>query len=385
MTWEFASAGRVVFGSGAAGKVGEIAAEIGKRVLLVTGSRPGRVRSIADALKASSIEFAVFATEGEPAVETVRAGVAAVRSASAQLIVAAGGGSAIDAGKAIAGIAANSGEPLDYMEVVGKGQALARPALPVIAVPTTAGTGSEVTRNAVLGSPEHSVKASVRHASLLPRVAVIDPDLTLTLPPAITASTGLDALTQLIEPFVSARANTMTDLFCLNGVRRISRSLPRAWTDGRDLEARTDMSFASLLGGLALANAGLGIVHGFAAPIGGMFDASHGAVCAALLPGGTAANIRALRERAPDHPSLEKYRQLAVELTGNLHARAEDLAPALRALTQSLRIQPLSAYGIGEAHLPELVRRAATASSTKSNPIILREEELLDIVRTALN
>ena len=162
--------------------------------------------------------------------------------------------------------------------MIGKGQALASPSLPFIAVPTTAGTGAEVTRNAVLASPEHRVKASLRSPFMLARLAVVDPELTYDLPPAVTASTGLDALTQLIEPYVSSRANPMTDSLCVEGMRRAARSLPRVFADGRDAEARLDMSLASLFGGLALANAGLGAVHGFAAAIGGAFDAPHGAV-----------------------------------------------------------------------------------------------------------
>ena len=233
------------------------------------------------------------------------------RSAGCELLIAIGGGSAIDAGKAIAAMAANPGDVLDYLEVIGKGQPLTNAPFPMIAVPTTAGTGSEVTRNAVLGSPEHGVKASLRSPMMLPRVAIVDPQLTLGLPRAMTASTGLDALTQLIEAYVCLRANPMTDTLCLDGLRAVKSSLVRACEDGNDAAARAGMSYASLLGGLALANAGLGVVHGFAAPIGGMFDAPHGAVCAAILPYGMEANIRALRERSPEGGALARYREIA--------------------------------------------------------------------------
>ena len=228
----------------------------------------------------------------------VRQGVELARREQCDLVIAFGGGSAIDAGKAIAALLANGGELTDYLEVIGKGQPLRHPSVPFIAVPTTAGTGSEVTRNAVLASAEHQVKVSMRSPLMLPRLAVVDPELTLELPPAVTASTGLDALTQLIEPYVSIRANPLTDGFCLEGLRRVSRSLRRAYHAGRDITAREDMSLASLLGGLALANAGLGVVHGFAAPVGGMFHAPHGAICAALLPHGM----------AHQHPRLPRSR-----------------------------------------------------------------------------
>ena len=208
-----------------------------------------------------------------------------------------------------------------------KGSRWQRDPHPFIAVPTTAGTGSEVTRNAVLGSPEHGVKVSLRDPRMLPRVAIVDPELTAGLPPAITASTGLDALTQLIEPYVCSRANPMTDALCLDGIRMAASSLPRAFADGNDAEARTGMSYASLLGGMALANAGLGVVHGFAAPVGGMFDAPHGAVCAALLAAGMRQNIAALRARSPQSEALLRYARIARALTNDTRANDTGLLP----------------------------------------------------------
>ena len=280
MQFDFATAGRIIFGRGTARSIPELARSLGKRPLYVTGRR----------LPMHGISEPRFAIEGEPTIETARAGVELYRSERCDSVIGIGGGSAIDTAKAIAALAPNSGDPLDYLEVVGRGLPLQNDPAPVIAVPTTAGTGSEVTRNAVLGVPGSGVKASLRHPKMLPRIAVIDPELTLDLPPAITASTGLDALTQLIEPFVSSRANPMTDVYCREGMSRVAKSLRRAFAHGESIEARTDMSFASLLGGLALANAGLGVVHGFAAAIGGMFVAPHGAVCAALLPHGMRAD-----------------------------------------------------------------------------------------------
>ncbi len=246
-----------MFGVGSRGIVAGAAQSLGRRALLVAGSRT------------HGFEGVRFVVRGEPKVDTVRTGVALARAEGCDLVIAAGGGSVIDTGKAIAALLTNPGDALDYLEIVGRGQALGIPSAPCIAVPTTAGTGSEVTRNAVLSSPEHGVKASLRSPSMLPRLAVVDPELTLDLPPEITATTGLDALTQLIEPFVSIKANPLTDLYCQEGLRRATRSLRRACDQGNDVEARGDMSLASLLGGMALANAGLGAVHGFAAAIGG--------------------------------------------------------------------------------------------------------------------
>jgi alcohol dehydrogenase class IV len=299
-------------------------------------------------------------------------------------VIAIGGGSVIDGGKAIAALATNPGDALDYLEVIGKGQTLTATPLPFLAVPTTAGTGSEVTRNAVIGSPEHGVKASLRSAAMLAKIAIVDPELTRELPPRLTASTGLDALTQLIEPYVSARANPLTDALCVEGIRRAAAHLPRAFANGHDAEARENMSLASLFGGLALANAGLGVVHGFAAPIGGQFEAPHGAVCAALLPHGIEANLRALRERAPEHPSIGRYREIARMVTGDAKADGEDAASWVADLCRRLEVPALRTYGIGAADVARLVEKASKASSMKANPIVLHEGELREILERAL-
>ena len=377
--FEFATAARIVFGRGAASGLVKIAREFGSRALVVTG----RDRSRAEGA-VQSLDCHWFAVTGEPTVQLIREGVAQARQSQAELVISIGGGSAIDAGKAIAILAANSGEPLDYLEVVGRGRSFDRPGLPYIAVPTTAGTGSEVTRNAVIGSPEHGVKASLRSPWMLARAAVVDPELTLTLPRAVTASTGLDALTQLIEPYVSARANAMVDMFCLDGIRRVAAALPRVLADGSDIAARESMSFASLLGGLSLANAGLGVVHGFAAPIGGMIDAAHGAVCAAVLPHGMEANIRALRERAPESAALQRYAGVARILTGDPSVSAEAAVPCIRELCREAGVLSLSALGVRRQDVPGLVEKAARASSMKANPIVLTGAELTAVLESSL-
>lgn len=337
---------------------------------MVTGARAERARVL-------GLDGLVVTTPGEPTVEGVRAAVAEAREAGCDVVAAIGGGSAIDAGKAIAALAANGGDPLDYLEVIGAGRPLTKPSLPFIAIPTTAGTGAEVTRNAVLGSQQHQVKASLRSPMMLPRLAVIDPELALSTPPGVTAATGLDALTQLIEPWVSPRANPLTDALCLDGIRRVTGALRKVWRDGGDLGARTDMALAALNGGLALANAGLGAVHGFAAPIGGQFPAPHGAVCAALLPYVIRANTRALRQRDPGSEALRRYGVLT-DLFG------EDPAAYALHLARGLEIPPLGTYGIGEEHVEAICAKAAQSSSMKANPILLTPVELHEILCMAL-
>jgi alcohol dehydrogenase class IV len=378
MRFEFATATRIVFGEGTAATLPELVRSFGVRPLVVTGSSRERAAAVMSALSAE-----IFTVPGEPTVDLVREGARRALAGACDVVISLGGGSAIDAGKAIAAVATNGGEPLEFLEVVGKGRAIEVAPLPFIAVPTTAGTGSEVTRNAVLGSTEHGIKASLRSPLMLPRVALVDPELTYGLPPAITAYTGLDALTQLIEPYVCARANPLTAAICVAGLGHIAGALPRAYHDGADKEARRDMALASLFGGLALANSGLGVVHGFAAPLGGSWKAPHGALCAAVLPHGMAANVAALRTRAPLDPALERYTTIARLLTGRSDARAEDGIDWVRALSVELNVPPLRAWGIDQSDLPGVVEKAAHASSMKANPMLLTGGELLALITAA--
>jgi alcohol dehydrogenase class IV len=373
-------------------ELGPLARTIGRRAFVVTGRDKIRHAGVIGDLEGAGLGCTLFGVPGEPTVNLMREGAALFRNTACELLIAIGGGSVIDAGKAIAALAANSGDVLDYLEVIGKGQPLESPPFSMIAVPTTAGTGSEVTRNAVLGSEEHGVKASLRSLAMLPRVAIVDPHLTLALPPAITAYTGLDALTQLIEPYVCSRANPMTDAFCLDGLRAVRRSLPRAYEKGNDAAARAGMSYASLLGGLALANAGLGVVHGFAAPIGGMFRAPHGAICAAILPYGMEINIRALRARdtsshdTGSHAShaIGRYGEIARILTGEGDATPEAGVEWVRQLTESMGICGLREYGVRAEHMADIVSKAARASSMKANPVELNTAELMEILERAI-
>jgi alcohol dehydrogenase class IV len=382
--FEFATAGRILFGAGTAREVGILAATLGRRALVVTGRHPERVGRVLAGLTEKGVVAESFPVAGEPTTRQVAEGVNVARRAQCELVIAVGGGSAIDAAKAIGALLTNEGDLFDYLEVIGKAQPLTRPSVPVVAVPTTAGTGCEVTRNAVLASPEHRFKISLRSPFLLPRLAVVDPELTLDLPREITASSGLDALTQLMEPFVSPRANPMTDSLCREGIQRAARSLRQAWQNPADLAAREDMALASLFSGLALANAGLGAVHGLAAPLGGMFAAPHGALCAALLPHVMETNLRALRGRSPSNPALERYGEVARMLTGRAEATPEDGAHWARKICAELGIPPLRAYGLTLASVPDLVEKSIQASSMKANPVALTREELAEVIQQAL-
>jgi len=382
--FQFATATQIVFGSGALSQLSALAKGLGQRACLVLGAGERQRARAEELLEAAGISAQLGRIGGEPTVEDVVALVHAARAAGCDLVVGIGGGSVIDAAKAVAALLANPSDPYDFLEVVGRGRALDKPSLPFIAVPTTAGTGAEVTKNAVLASTEQRVKVSLRSDSMLPRVALVDPELTLSVPPEITAATGLDALTQCLEPFVSCKSNPITDALSRQGIERAARALRRAFHDGSDREARSDMALVSLFGGLALANAKLGAVHGFAGPIGGRFPAPHGAVCARLLPPVVERNIHALRERAPQHPSLERYRELARIFTGRAGADALDSVAWLSELVEELRIPRLGAYGLDAAAVPELVARAQRASSMQGNPLVLTPDELAQTLEAAI-
>jgi len=383
MRFEFATAARIIFGEGTLAEAGTLAAGLGRCALVVTGRSAERAAPLLARLDAAGVAYETFAVAHEPTVDLALAGTGRARELGAGLVIAFGGGSVIDAGKAIAALLTNPGDPFDYLEVIGRGQPLPNAAAPVIAIPTTAGTGSEVTRNAVIISREHRVKVSLRSPLLLPRLVVVDPGLTHTLPPDITASTGLDALTQLLESYVSSGANPLTDGICREGLTRASRSLKAVYLDGKDVAAREDMALASLFSGIALANAKLGAVHGFAAAAGGQCNAPHGLVCACLLPHVEGMNLKALRRRAPDSPVLKRFEDVARILTGNPAARAEDGIAWLNELCVHMNVPHLTQIGIEEGHYTEIVSGAKRASSMKGNPIVLTDEELTEILHRA--
>jgi alcohol dehydrogenase class IV len=383
MQFEFATASRIVFGPGTAGGIGREAAALGRRAFVLTGADPQRAWPLLRGLENHHVMHAEFRVAQEPTTDLVAEAAREAGRRDCDLVIGIGGGSVIDAGKAVAALLANGGDLLLYLEVVGEGRPLQRPSVPCIAVPTTAGTGAEVTRNAVLDSPAHKVKVSMRSPFMLPRLALVDPELTCSMPPGLTAATGLDALTQLLEAFVGRNASPLTDGLCREGLRRAARSLFRAFTDGGDRQAREDMCLASLCGGLALANARLGAVHGIAGPFGGTFRAPHGAVCGRLLPFVAAANIRALRERAPGDPALERFMEAARIFTGDAGAAAEAGAAWLQALCERLEVPALSIYGFAGEHAPDLIAGSIRSSSMKGNPIDLTARELERILEQA--
>ncbi|HLP09846.1 MAG TPA: iron-containing alcohol dehydrogenase [Opitutaceae bacterium] len=382
--FEFATAQRIVCGAGARAELPAIVAGLGRRVFWVGGANPRRHVELLRAVGAGVELLEPFSVAGEPTVELVEEGARRLRALGGEVVVAVGGGSAIDAGKAIAALAANAGETMDYLEVVGRGRALTQAPLPFVAVPTTAGTGAEVTRNAVLAVPTARVKVSLRSAAMLPRVALVDPELALDLPADVTATTGMDALTQLIEPYLSCRANPLTDALCRDGIERVARALPRAIAAPRDLAARADLALGALQSGMALANAGLGAVHGIAGPLGGMFPAPHGAVCAALLAPVLRANLEALRARAPQHRAVARFAEVARWLTGDAAAEPEDAAIACHELSCRLAIPPLGRWGVRASDVAALVEKAAAASSMKGNPLPLTAAELAQVIEAAL-
>lgn len=379
--FEFATAGRVLVGPGRAAELPALLSELGTRALVCTGAHPDRH---ADLIGGLGLPYEVFAVDREPTIDTARQALTAARAYGADVVVALGGGSVIDLGKAVAALLTNGGDPLDYLEVVGRGQRLTRPAAPFVAVPTTAGTGAEVTANAVLAAPEHGLKASLRSPLMIPRVALVDPVLTVDCPPAVTASSGLDALTQCLEPFVSTLANPVTDGLAAQGLRRAAAGLRRAYADGTDLAARTDMAVCSLLGGMALANAKLGAVHGFAGVVGGQFAVPHGLACAALLAPVVEVNVRALRARAPDGPVLARYAEVARLLTGRPEATVADGVDWIRETLRLLAVPGLAAYGLRPEHTDDIVAKAAAASSTRGNPVTLTADDLHEVLTKAM-
>ena len=357
MTFDFFNVPRIVFGRGSVARLGEFVPRPARVLLVYNGRRPD-VGAAAE-----------HRQRGEPTVADIDAALAAARGGDCDFVVGVGGGSAIDAAKAVAGLLANGGVAADYMEVVGKGQKITKPAVPWIAIPTTAGTGAEVTRNAVVGWPEKKFKASMRSELLLPRAVLIDPQLAVGVPPHVTASSGMDALCQCIEAYVSSGASPMTDAVAIQGVALAGRFLRRAFDDGQDLEAREGMALAALFSGIALTNAGLGAVHGFAAPLGANFQVPHGIVCGVLLPHVIDANRAA--GAAPG-----KYADVDRALPGGLGR--------CRELVGELRLPGLSTFGVTEADVGPMVDLAKRASSMRYNPVVLSDVALREILRKSL-
>jgi len=382
-TFEFLTSPRIIFGSGSLQQIGSIISDYGKKVLLVTGKDTSRAAPLIELMKNQSLIFSLFSVEYEPTVDEIISGVKLAKEKEVEVVIGFGGGSPLDAAKAIAALATNPGSIYDYLEVIGKGKILGNLPLPLIAIPTTSGTGSEVTKNAVITSTKDKVKVSLRHNNLIPRVAVLDPTLTKSCPPSVTAYSGMDALTQLIEPYLSPKANPLIDLLCIDGIKRISRSILTAYRDGNNINAREDLMLASLYGGIALTNAGLGAVHGFSGVIGGLSKAPHGAICARLLPFVLEANLKALMHKSPNDPFIQRFSDIASLLLGNQEAKIEDSIIYLKNLISDLNIPPLSAYPIDKTDFPYIIQQSRKASSMKNNMVVLSDAEMLSILEKA--
>jgi alcohol dehydrogenase class IV len=373
--YSFLTPPEILFGHDESAKTLDVARRFGTRIFLVTGGRSFETLGVAKLL----FGLPRWSVSGEPDVSTVDEAVRQCREAGADVVVAVGGGSALDAAKAVAGVAPNEGSVRDYLEQVGD-RKLAKPPLPFVAVPTTAGSGSEATKNAVIRVPDLLVKRSIRHDLLIPRVAIVDPDLSAAAPRPVAASAGLDAFTHLLEAYVSTGATPMTDALALPGIRKAARGL-RALAEGKPTaESQESMALASLWGGIVLANAGLGAVHGLVAPLGGRCAIPHGIGCACLLVETLKANLSALRARAPRSPALERYEKVARRLS---FESPEKLADGLASLRRLLGVGTLASYGVTKEDVAPIVK-ASRGGSMKFNPVELTDAELEGVVVAAL-
>jgi len=386
---------RIVFGAGVFQRLPAIVSEYGKQLLIVTGGQSlrqsARWPQLLRDLNAAGFRLQDIKVEGEPSPQFVDAAVTTYRAQGIDVVLGIGGGSALDAAKAIAGLLPSGNSVMDYLEGVGRGVSYTGPATPFIAVPTTAGTGSEATKNAVLSvQGADGFKKSFRHEALVAQVAVVDPELLATCPPEVIAANGMDAFTQLLESYVSARAHPFTDALAASGMQAVREGFFAAWRGGNDMQAargRACMAYAALLSGMTLAQAGLGSVHGLAAPIGAYYPIPHGVVCGTLVAAATEINVRALKDRDPQNPALEKYaaigRLLADIPPRDSQAARSELVRVLYEWTARLKMPTLGTYGIDESHVAKIVA-GSRGSSMKTNPIVLTDAEVADIVGARL-
>jgi alcohol dehydrogenase class IV len=385
--FEFFGVNRIIFGRGQIRMIGELAAALARSVMIIHNG-PDLPDSVMQGLSAAGVKATSHRQRGEPVVTDVDAAVGDARRHECDAVIGFGGGSAIDAAKAVAALLTNGGSAVDYMEVVGKGLRITCPAAPWIAIPTTAGTGAEATRNAVIGLPEKQFKASIRSELMLPRVALVDPELGLGVPPHVTASSGMDALCQLIESYTSIGATPMTDALATTGIPLAAGTLLKAYRDGCDLEARENMAHAALLSGITLTNAGLGAVHGFAAPLGANYPIPHGTICAALLPHVIRENIATIRLDPDGHRGLSRYATVGRLLMNDERLSEDDAIAACIHVTSELaremQIPPLSRFGLKPADVPQMVALARKSSSTRFNPVVLSDQAMASALMAAL-
>ncbi len=390
--FEFLSLPQIYFGRKQINKLSSITKEYGQNAIIVASEslwKNNEIKSIIeDELTTKDISINVFHSRGEPTVTSVDHGVERAQEVKAEIIIAIGGGSTIDLGKAIAGLVTNTGSAKNYLEIIGKGKKIIEQPLPLIAIPTTAGTGTEVTENAVILSREDKLKASIRNPLLIPKVAIIDPELMVSLPKEITASCGLDALTQLIEAFTSNKSQPITDSLAILGIQKATESLIRTFDEGNDLDAREDMAFASLLSGICLANAGLGALHGLAGSIGGMFNIPHGIICGALLSSTIEQNIIKLLSQVPYSHKLSKYVRLGEIVSEHpfetMREAVTNIIGYTRNITKILEIPKLAKFGFKQSEFKAIITQAKKSSSMGYNPVELSDEQLTEILLQAL-
>lgn len=387
MNFAFRTAAEIVFGTGESTQAPKRVARLGRRALLVTGKtsieRSGTLSVFTDGLDREGVDWVRWRVDREPDTALADEGARLCADGRFDVILAVGGGSVMDAAKAVAALAANEGGALEYIEEVGGGRALSRPVLPIVAVPTTAGSGSEVTRNTVLRIPDLGVKRSIRSDSLLPRVAIVDPALSGAAPAPVAASAGLDALTHLIEAYTSLGAQPTTDALVLPGIRLALQGLRALSATATTTGSHEAMALASVWGGIALANAGLGAVHGLVAPLGGRCSVAHGDACGCLLPATLEVNVRALEARAPESAALARYRAVARLVVSEDEPTPARMAQELGTLRRKLGVKSLGALGVSEKDLPGIVA-GSRAGSMKYNPIELTDEELSEILERSL-
>jgi len=387
-SFEFNTPSRILFGRGQIDRLADLGPPFGSSAILIHAgdNESWQVMRVAKLLEAKQIRLTLLRQSGEPKVEDVNAALLAAQRADCEFVVGLGGGSAIDVAKALAGLLGNGGSALDYLEVVGKGQRLTRPAAPWVAIPTTAGTGAEATRNAVLTAG--TFKASMRSEHLLPKLAIVDPDLLLASKPEVIASSGMDALCQLIESYTSTGANPLTDDLALHGIQECAPVLAAAYEKPGRVELREPLAFAALLSGIALTNAGLGAVHGFAAPLGAHFPIPHGVICAALLPPVISTNFAALRAQQVDHPGLLRYAAIGKVIADDANLTPTQAIARLHSFTadllRQLHIPALSNYGLREGDIPKMVELAKQSSSMKYKPVKLSDDALAGILRAGI-
>jgi alcohol dehydrogenase class IV len=385
----FAAIPHLHFGAGKIAVLPAAVKAFGSKMLLITGARSfiasSHGQNLLEQLHSNGIVVERYTIDKEPTPAMIDTAVKKFSHAAPDVVVAIGGGSVLDAGKAIAAMIPLNEPVKDYLEGVGTKPAHPGTKIPFIAVPTTSGTGSEATKNAVLSETgERGYKKSLRHNNFIPNVAIVDPVLTVSCPRSTTAASGMDAFTQLLESYLSTAANPVTDALAFEGLRRASTSLMKAYQDGTNLEARTDMALASYLSGITLANAGLGLVHGFASSIGGYFDIPHGAICSSLMAAANKATVRKLRLKKIDEGALMKYAATG-KIFSSLENKSTDyyidfLLTLIETWTKEMNIPGLAQGGVTSADFEKIVN----VTENKNNPAALGREEMMEILHQSL-